>query len=326
MQYTPTPFPKITAYRGTADPTHMAARVVCMEKLDGAGVRIGAHPQNQRPQDLAIGGRTLMENHERFSQPFLPPVIRNDTALCQGLLALSAELNQEVALYGELCGAKIQKTGFIYGSRLHFVLFAAKIGRQWVGPTRSCPLKDAPTPPTLAQIAQKTGATMAPILYEGPPNTDIINNLIDRPSAHSQNRGFARHDIDTTHEGIVIWSDPVLLMPDGHPIVAKFKHPSRSEYTAAGPQGADETPSAFASRVINAERIAHARQHLRETGRWSADGAENQRLTVRRAIQDVSKEVPEYPSALRTHGKKALRAALKAQARLICQQNPPNPS
>lgn len=317
-------FFKLPHYRGEADPIHAVSRVVCLEKIDGANTRVLVPRGASREEELRIGGRTLMEDEAGFSQPFLGELFRRDAALCRRLFAFAGALGQDVALYGETCGGRIQAAGYMYGSRPHFLLFAARIGGVWLSPTRPSP---PPPPgedddvegqpgralPPLTAVAEALELPLPPLLYEGPPDRERFAGLIERPSQHSLDQGAARGDVEGTQEGIVIWSDPLLFDAHGAPLVAKFKHPRRRE-ALDGPPDARESAEEFARRVLLRERLAHAIEHLRETGKWTGEPDQDRPAVIRRLIQDVAREVPEYQEQLARHGKKAVRKALEDEA------------
>lgn len=307
MPFSPTQFPKIPQYKQQADWLHCVNNVVCMEKIDGTNTRIGVSKNAQSADDIVIGGRTLLEYEEKFSQKFICDLIRKDQELCAAMISFATEIDRDVVFYGETCGGSIQACGFIYG-KVHFVLFAATIDGVWCNYSRSMDQAY----PTLLQMAKRIGFTLAPCLYQGLPNAEEFSTLIDRISQHSENRGFHRQDADNTHEGIVIWSDPVLLNSYGEPIVAKYKHPNRQEYIATTEE--NQTPGDFAKRVILAERIHHAIEYLKEQGRWQQNFFANKENVVRRVIQDVAREVEEYQQQLSLHGKKNVRKALSSEA------------
>ena len=307
MSFSPREFPKIAQYKQQADWLHCVNNVVCMEKIDGANTRIGVSKDAQSADDIVIGGRTLLEHEENFSQKFICDMIRKDEELCTAMISFAVEIGHDVCFYGETCGGSIQACGFIYG-KMHFVLFAATIDGVWCSYSRSIDQAN----PTLLQIAKRIGFTLAPSLYEGTPNVDEFSALIERASQHSENRGFHRQDVNNTHEGIVIWSDPVLLNSYGEPIVAKYKHPNRQEYIATMDE--NQIPGEFAKRTVLPERIHHAIEYLKEQGRWQQDFFANKENVVRRVIQDIAREVDEYQQQLSLHGKKNVRKALSLEA------------
>lgn len=319
MTFIPAAFPKIPAYRREADPVHHARRVVCLEKIDGANTRVGVPRGARSADEIVIGGRSLLEGDRDFCQPALRQCVVDDPARVQALLALSRDCDGDLVLYGETCGRGIQSTGFIYGSRAHLVLFAATVGGAWVSLSRPLELFDDEGPvrrvPSLREIAERASLPVAPCLYEGPPDAERFDALLDRASEHAMSRGAVPAHADATHEGVVIWSDPVLLDGAGRLLVAKHKHPRRRE-TIDAPSGR-ESPEEFASRVVTIERVRHALQHLRESGRGGGAREELSSLVARRVVQDVSREEPAYHEALARHGKTAVRAALEAAARAI---------
>lgn len=327
--WNPPAFPKIPAYQGQADALHAVRRVVCMEKLDGTNARIGASPEHERAEQVRVGGRTLMSDAPRFAQPEVVRVAERHPGLREALIQLARAHDAPLTVYGEVCGGRIQAMGYIYGGRPHLVLFAARLGDAWLSPTQ--PLAARPggrVLPSLVQVAEALGVPVAPVLYEGPPDAATFEALVDRPSAHSRAQGFARDDVDTTHEGVVVWADPLLCDPWGAPLVAKHKHPNRREYRSAdafadaAPEAAD-TARAFALRAVNAERLRHAIEHIRASGRWGGSVSKNRAAVVRRVIQDVAREVPEYQTCLAAFGKKATRAALSAQAEDVWRELEP---
>ena len=310
------PFPKIPLYRAEADLVHAVRRVVAVEKIDGTNTRIGLTRAQVAAGnvDPMVGGRVLMEDDKGFAQPFLGPLVRSHHALRGGLERLVREWDADVVLYGEVCGGRIQRMGFIYGARPHFVLFGAKIAGAWLSWSRAVVSGDAArrSLPTLVQLSALLEVPMPPLLYEGEPSEEHFRGLIDRPSAYSLAVGFDRRDVDRSQEGIVIWPDPLLLSPDGHPIVAKLKHPHRRESVDSHrAEGLDD----FATRVMPAERIHHAVEYLQAAGKWPEDPDAQVERVVRRAIQDVAKEDPGYEERIARHGKKPTRTALERAAR-----------
>ncbi len=319
MTFFPAAFPSIPAYRREADPVHHARRVVCMEKIDGANTRVGVPRGALCADELVIGGRVLLEGDRDFCQPALRQSLCDDAARVRALLSLVSDLHGDLVLYGETCGRGIQSTGFIYGPRAHLVLFAATVGGAWVGLSRPLELigEDGRVRrvPSLREIGERARLPVAPCLYDGPPDAERFDALLDRPSEHATSRCAAPSHVDTTHEGVVIWSDPVLLDGAGRLLVAKHKHPRRRESLDAPAGG--ESLEAFAARVVTVERARHALQHLRESGRGVGAGEALGSLLARRVVQDVSREEPAYHDALARYGKAAVRAALDAAARAL---------
>ncbi|MCA9714694.1 MAG: hypothetical protein H6713_27790 [Myxococcales bacterium] len=314
MSALPARFPKIPSYRGAADPLQCVQRVVATEKLDGTNARLGVPADATRPDQLLVGGRNKMSFEAGFSQPELTRLLE-DAGLQARLLALP-QLTQarDVALYGEVCGGRIQG-GAMYGRQPHLVLFAATVGGAWVGYSRVVqPPPDTPALPTLEQLGAHLRLPLAPRLYEGPPDPAALAELVDQPSAYSQARGVELRGADITHEGVVIWSDPALRDPWGAPLVAKLKHPRRREYS---PGRVEAGPEDFAARAVTGERLRHARQHLEADGRWTGDREAKTTALIKRVLRDISKEVHEYAEQLRVHGKRDVRAAIKTRARTL---------
>lgn len=310
-----TPFPKIPQYRREADPIHGVRNVVCLEKIDGTNTRVGVPRAARSAADVVFGGRTLLEHEPGFCQPVLREAFFADRAREARLLRFAAELGGDLVLYGETCGRGIQAQGFLYGPRPHFVLFAARVDGAWLSFGQPLRLTDdASEPrelPSLRAVAAGIGVALAPCVYEGPPDPARFDALLELPSAHATSAGGNR--TEAPQEGVVVWSDPLLLDGAGRPLVAKHKDPRRSEALDLEGDAAAEDVAAFAERVVRLERLRHARQHLAEAGRWGGAGEERAALVVRRVVQDVAREVPEYQTQLGLAGKARVRAALEAQ-------------
>ena len=308
------PFPKIPLYRAEADPVHLVRRVVALEKLDGTNTRIGLSRADlaNGSAEPVVGGRVLMETEAGYSQSFLGPLIRSHRVLCERLASLVALHNADIVLYGETCGGRIQRSGFIYGPQPHFVLFAATIAGRWMSWSRPVAEDHRAPALTIRQLAERLQVPTPPILYEGEADRARFSELIDQPSPYSIAVGFDRRDVDRSQEGIVIWADPLLLDPHQRPIVAKLKHPRRREVVDVNrASGLDD----FAERVMPPERLRHAIEHLQAAGKWPSDPSQQIERAVRRAIQDVAKEVDAYQLRLAEHGKKATRSALERAGR-----------
>lgn len=321
MTFVPAVFPRIAAYRREADAVHHAREVVCLEKIDGSNTRVGVPRDLHRTDQLVVGGRSLLEGDEGFCQPELRAGFVASVRL-EALRDVARTLPDHLTLYGETCGRGIQATGFIYGPSAHFVLFAAAVGSAWLGWSHALDLIDDAGSvrrlPSLCDLAAQTGLTLAPCLYRGAPDPERFDALLDRPSAHAASRGASSRHADTTHEGVVIWSDPALQDGAGRLLVAKHKHPNRREALDETP-GGDDTAGGFAARVVNGERLAHARQHLEEGGRWQCPRDERVDRLVRRVVQDVAREEPAYARQIVRHTKAVVRAALEARARALAE-------
>ncbi len=321
MTFIPAVFPRIAAYRREADAVHHAREVVCLEKIDGSNTRVGVPRDLHRADQLVVGGRSLLEGDEGFCQPELRAGFVAGVRF-DALRDVARALPDHLTLYGETCGRGIQATGFIYGPSAHFVLFAAAVGDAWLGWSHALDLVDdagsARRLPSLCELAVQTGLTLAPCLYRGAPDPERFDALLDRPSAHAAARGSSSRPADATHEGVVIWSDPALRDGAGRLLVAKHKHPNRREALDEAP-GGDEAAEGFAARVVNGERLAHARQHLEEGGRWGCPRDERIDRLVRRVVQDVAREEPAYARQIARHTKAVVRAALEARARALAE-------
>lgn len=309
-------FPKIPHYRRSADLLHAVRRVVCLEKLDGTNTRIRIPRGATGEGDLVVGSRTRTLAADDRRPPALREVFLSEPGRLSRCLALSEELSADVVLFGETVGRGICANGFIYGHRPQFVLFAAMLDGAWLSFDSRLTLTGEGSSfeerLSLCELAQTIGLTLAPCLYSGPPDGELFDNLIARPSTFAKQTGRS----DAPQEGIVIWSDPLLLDSAHAPLVAKLKDPRRVEALDREDEGL-EAPQRFAERVVQLERLRHARQHLQETRRQSTIWGEQVRLLKQRVVQDVSREVPEYQAQIAAHGKAEIRSALHARVEAL---------
>lgn len=321
MKFVPAPFLKIPSYRKEADPVHFAKNVVCLEKIDGSNTRIGVPLGAKLADDIIVGGRTRLEIEKEFSQPLLRRAFLGSIDL-KALIEYSQEAKADLVLYGETCGRGIQPQGQLYGSAPHFLLFGATVAGAWLSwstPTR-IPSTDTNIEivlPSIRELAKGLSIPTTPMLYQGPAQSDVFEDILERPSEYARSKGIISRTDTGTQEGMVIWADPILLTGAGQLLVAKYKHPSRRESVDIDQE--DTSLEAFCARVVNSERIKHAQQYLEENGRWVGPLNERLGLVVRRVLQDVAREESSYHEMLGRYSKQAVRAAIETAAIVVAQ-------
>lgn len=310
-------FPKIPNYRREADLLHALRSVSCLEKLDGAQTRLFIPEGAERPEHVVIGSRSRLLGEDAPLASLddnLRAGIRAHAGALERCLRLPRAIRSNLALFGETIGRSLNAGGHRYSHRPLFVLFAASIGGTWLSPTARARLRAEPFDelPSVRDLSEKLEIPMAPLLYEGPPEPTIFDALVQQPSAFARAAGRG----EAHQEGIVIWSDPLLLDSSGLPLVAKLKDPKSAEVLDRSDPSV-EPLEGFAERVVRLERLRHARQHLTERGTLpgvprlppSIQGD----LLAQRVVQDVAREIPEYQDQLRLYGKKAVRVAIEAR-------------
>ena len=163
---------------------------VFTEKVDGTNIRV-MWSQGQ----VSFGGKTDKAN----TPPFLLDKL---TEIFQGVAFQELFNEQEVCLYGEGYGPKIQKGGGNYRSDVSFILFDIRIGQWW--------LKRE----DIEQIAHKMGIDVVPIIGHGK-----LDDLVSKVS-----KGFLSFWGNFHAEGIVARPSVELKARSGERIITKLKH------------------------------------------------------------------------------------------------------
>ncbi len=172
---------------------------VFTEKVDGTNIRVIVHPADHPAvagENIVFGGKTDNAQIptfllEKLQERFLP---QRD--------ALNEAFPDGGCLYGEGCGARIQKGGANYGTNPTFVLFDVKVGAWWLQ-------RDA-----VEDVAQKFSVYVVPIIGRG---------TLPEMVALAQN-GFRSLWGDFLAEGIVARPAVELKSRSGNRIITKIKH------------------------------------------------------------------------------------------------------
>lgn len=178
--------------------------VYAMEKIHGTSASVTyTHSYGPTPQVTYFSGGA---KHENFFSIFDH----------EKLLDRFAELgcgDENVTVFGEACGGKVQAMSHTYGKELRFIAFEVKIGKAWL------------SVPDAEDVVAKLGLEFVP--YKRVPATvEALNAERDRPSRVAIRRGIEEEKMS---EGIVI--RPLIEMRDnrGERILAKHKRPEFSE-------------------------------------------------------------------------------------------------
>ena len=159
------------------------------EKIDGTNIRVGCDGSKVR-----FGGRTDNAQIPTFLYDKLQEMFSDNGALRQ--------LGDDVTLYGEGYGAKIQKGG---GNYIHdgvdFILFDVKIGDWWLA-------RD-----DVYDVGDKLGVQCVPIIGHGPL----------RAAIEVAKNGASSKIGSATSEGLVMRPGAELFERDGSRVIAKIK-------------------------------------------------------------------------------------------------------
>ncbi len=165
------------------------------EKIDGTNIRINVY---------SVEHGTEIEFHGRTDEAMMPPKL---LAYLQSYFTIDRfkkafHTNEEIYLYGEGYGAKIQ-CGGNYRKDMGFILFDVKIGSWW--------LKQE----DVKEIAQKLDIPYAPIIGTM-SEEEIITYIKSKPSSLCS-------ETPQIMEGVIVRSDPLLLLRNGERLMWKLK-------------------------------------------------------------------------------------------------------
>jgi len=164
------------------------------EKIDGTNIRV-----MWDGSQISFGGKTDNAEIPTFLDEKLHSIFSPLNATFHEVFANS----NEVCLYGEGYGDRIQKYGHQYiANGVDFILFDVKIGKWWLG-------RDS-----IESIADKLGIKCVPLL-------DVASLSYAIALAE---KGFQSRIGSREAEGIVAKSLPGLLTRGGERIIAKIKH------------------------------------------------------------------------------------------------------
>ena len=162
------------------------------EKIDGTNIRIGWDGKQ-----VSIGGRTDRAEIPKHLKKVLLDLFPDDA-----LASAFSEPDTDVTLFGEGCGAKIQKGGGNYKSDgAEFVLFDVRVGDWWLKP-------DA-----IKGIAGVFGVKSAPFYGEG-----TIHDAISRVKGDLES-----HWGPFQAEGLILRPKIEMTSRSGHRIITKVK-------------------------------------------------------------------------------------------------------
>lgn len=165
---------------------------VFTEKVDGTNIRVTWDAEHNL---VLFGGRT---DRAQIPTPLASYLVSHFTAD-----RLASGLKGSLVLYGEGCGAKIQKCGGVYGADQRFILFDAKAGDVWLERE------------TVEQIAEALEIPVAPIIHRGPLMEGIEMTRAGVPSLLAEN---------FIMEGFVMRPHVELRNRLGSRIISKIKH------------------------------------------------------------------------------------------------------
>ena len=163
------------------------------EKIDGTSCLL--HYDGSK---VTVGGRT---ENTRFYPPLLQKLEEYKNSIDWGYFDPEEWVSNEVTLYGEGYGAKIQNGGNYIPDGVDFILFDIKIGPWWMKKDMVC------------EIGNKLGLKTVPAVFEGKMQDaiDMVKN------------GFKSTIGTADSEGLILTPKVDLLARSGKRIITKLK-------------------------------------------------------------------------------------------------------
>ncbi len=173
---------------------------VFTEKVDGTNIRVIINKGN-----ITFGGKT--DNAQIPTE--LTNWLINKFKELEKIEGFSSRFDgaEEVCLYGEGYGNKIQKAGKLYGDTQKFVLFDVKVGNFWLSREN------------VEDVAFKLDLDVVPVVGTG--TLDDMVKLCKH--GHNGNISFNSRWGDFQPEGIVARPETELCTHDGKRIITKLK-------------------------------------------------------------------------------------------------------
>jgi Rnl2 family RNA ligase len=189
--------------------------VVACEKLHGTNFRVFFPTGMKSIDEVRFGGRN--EVYERSDKTFYSgrPVawFTSRPELLQSLFDLFCERGySDVAIYGEACGAGIQKgVRYVAGDEVVFRAFDITIGDNFV------------TYDLFVELCDAVGLPRVPEVWRGEPSLEAFDALLEKSSVEAQRNGVPLEDGSNVMEGVVIRSIPLLRNVFGDWLIIKHK-------------------------------------------------------------------------------------------------------
>lgn len=270
--------------------------VIATEKLHGTNFRIYFPAGMTSIEEVQYGGRNEEFGATGGDQFYAGRPVRwfkERPELLRKLWFLFRERGYgSVVLYGEICGAGIQKgVRYVTDDGLLFRAFDIRIGEAFV------------TYDLFVELCEAVGLPRVAEIWRGEPSLETFNALLERVSPEGLAQGVA---VETNlMEGVVLRSNPLLRNVFGEWLIVKHKCERFAEVSRQSirEQRPDLTPvERFARTFVVRGRVLNALGRLRDTGvTVSGDMTDMPRL-VPAMVEDLRKECGPEWEALREQG------------------------
>jgi len=256
--------------------------VIATEKLHGTNFRVFFPEDMTSIADVRFGGRneTFGADDRDFykGRPVRWFLSRPD--LLQKLFDAFIERKfHNVIIYGEICGAGIQKgVRYVVDDGIIFCAFDIMIGDNFV------------THDLFVEICESVGLPRAPVVWHGEPSLEAFDALLEKPSVEGARSGVQAEN--NIMEGVVIRSNPLLRNVFGEWLISKHKSARFEEIAKARRPERPDTSllEEFARTYVMPGRIGNVLGHLRDAGVELNDEMSDMPRLVPAVIADLHKE------------------------------------
>lgn len=280
--------------------------VVATEKLHGTNFRLYFPSGISSIAEIQFGGRNEVFAGDDASEFYKGRPVRwfhDRPELLGRLLELFRERTYgDVIVYGEICGAGIQK-GVRYAAddSIVFRAFDIRIGESFV------------TYDLFVEICDTVGLPRAVEIWRGEPSLEAFNALLDRLSVEGQQNGVTAEK--NVMEGVVIRSNPLLRNVFGEWLIIKHKSDLFAEVSRQSIR--EDRPDmtaveAFARMYVVRGRVINALGRLRDAGTPILNDMPDMPHLVKAIVEDLHKECDPEWASLREQGfdDKLIRSAV----------------
>jgi Rnl2 family RNA ligase len=284
-------------------------QVVATEKLHGSNFRVLFPAGMTHPDEARFGGRNevFAPGDDGFYGGKAVRWFKSRPELMRRLLEVFASYGfNDAILYGEICGAGIQKgVRYAPGDEALFRAFDLRIGESFV------------TYDLFVTICEAAGLPRVPEIWRGEPSLEAFDALLEKPSAEGLRNGVAAEG--NVAEGVVIRSNPLLRDVFGSWLIIKHKSEGFAEVTkkrAPAPgeagRGAPSPVDEFVATYVVRGRIVNAVGRLRDAGAKLSLAMEDVPRVAQAVVDDLHKEQePEWQALVaRGFADKQIRAAV----------------
>jgi Rnl2 family RNA ligase len=264
-------------------------QVVACEKLHGTNFRVLFPTGMKTIGDVLFGGRN--ETYDRYDKTFYggrPAAwFTSRPQLLQALFDLFVERGfSDVAIYGEACGAGIQKgVRYVAGDEVVFRAFDIMIGDNFV------------TYDLFVEICDAVGLPRTPEVWRGEPSLPAFDALLEKSSLEAGRNGVQIEEGTNVMEGVVIRSNPLLRNVFGDWLIIKhksekFEEVSKERRLRSTQKGRENMAPVeeFARDFVVAGRILNAQGRLRDAGETLTGDMQDMPKLVPAIVADLHKE------------------------------------